>query len=180
MGSSSFRWTPRGSRSRSARRSWGGIDDDRREVPYDYLIVAGGSRHAYYGHPDWEEYAPGLKSIDDALEIRRRLLLAFERAEKTADPHERAAYLTFVIVGGGPTGVELAGMIPMIARHSLPNEFRNIDTRAARILLVEGGPSRRIVPNGRQVHLECESAGGAKPEIDSLQTVVAGEEPTAA
>jgi len=121
------------------------IDDERREIPYDYLIIAGGSRHAYFGHPDWEEHAPGLKSIEDALEIRRRLLTAFERAEKALDPRERAAYLTFVIVGGGPTGVELAGMIPMIARHSLPKEFRNIDTRAARIILIEGGP--RVLPS---------------------------------
>jgi NADH:quinone reductase (non-electrogenic) len=120
------------------------IDDERREIPYDYLIIAGGSRHAYFGHPEWEEYAPGLKSIDDALEIRRRLLLAFERAEKAENPREQTAYLTFVIVGGGPTGVELAGMLPMIARHSLPKEFRNIDTRTARILLVEGGP--RVLP----------------------------------
>ena len=120
------------------------IDDERREIPYDYLIAAGGSRHAYFGHPEWEEYAPGLKSIDDALEIRRRLLLAFERAEKAEDPRARTAYLTFVIVGGGPTGVELAGMLPMISRHSLPKEFRNIDTRTARIILVEGGP--RVLP----------------------------------
>jgi NADH dehydrogenase len=120
------------------------IDDERREVPYDFLVVAGGSRHAYFGHPEWEEYAPGLKSIEDALEIRRRLLLAFERAEKSLDPKERTANLTFVIVGGGPTGVELAGMLPMIARHSLPREFRNIDTRDARIILVEGGP--RLLP----------------------------------
>jgi NADH dehydrogenase len=120
------------------------IDADRREIAYDYLIVAGGSRHAYFGHPEWEEYAPGLKSIDDALEIRRRLLLAFERAELADDPRTRRAYLTFVVVGGGPTGVELAGMLPMISRHSLPKEFRNIDTRTARIILVEGGP--RVLP----------------------------------
>jgi NADH:ubiquinone reductase (H+-translocating) len=120
------------------------VDDERRAIAYDYLIVAGGSRHAYFGHPEWEEYAPGLKSIEDALEIRRRLLLAFERAEKTEDHRERTAYLTFVIVGGGPTGVELAGMLPMISRRSLPKEFRNIDTRTARIILVEGGP--RVLP----------------------------------
>lgn len=120
------------------------VDDDGREIPYDYLIVAAGSRHAYFGHPEWEEHAPGLKSIEDALEIRRRLLIAFERAEKATDPRERTAYLTFVVVGGGPTGVELAGMIPMIARHSLAKEFRNIDTSTARILLVEGGP--RVLP----------------------------------
>jgi len=120
------------------------IDEERREMSYDYLIVAAGSRHAYFGHPEWEEQAPGLKSIEDALEIRRRLLLAFERAEKVENPRERVAYLNFVIVGGGPTGVELAGMIPMIARHSLANEFRNVDTRSARIILVEGGP--RVLP----------------------------------
>ena len=150
------------------------IDDDRREVPYDYLIVAGGSRHAYFGHPEWEEYAPGLKSIDDALEIRRRLLLAFERAEKSTDPRERAAYLTFVIVGGGPTGVELAGMIPMIARRSLPKEFRNIDTRAARILLVEGGP--RVLPTfpenlAARAHRDLEELG-VQVRTNSLVTAV--------
>src|SRR3712207_2384461 len=121
------------------------IDDERREIPYDYLVVAGGARHAYFGHPEWEHYAPGLKSIDDALEIRNRLLSAFERAEKMDDPRERAAQLTFVIVGGGPTGVELAGMLPMIARRSLPKEFRNIDPRTARIILVGGGP--RVLPS---------------------------------
>jgi NADH dehydrogenase len=120
------------------------IDDERREIPYDYLIVAAGSRHAYFGHPEWEEYAPGLKSIEDALEVRRRLLVAFERAEKAEDARERTAYLTFVIVGGGPTGVELAGMLPIITRHSLPKDFRNIDTRTARIILVEGGA--RVLP----------------------------------
>jgi NADH dehydrogenase len=121
------------------------VDDERREIPYDYLVVAGGARHAYFGHPEWEEFAPGLKSIDDALEIRNRLLLAFERAEKAQNPREQTAHLTFVIVGGGPTGVELAGMLPMIARYSLPKEFRNVDTRAARIILVEGGP--RVLPS---------------------------------
>ena len=120
------------------------VDDERREISYDYLVVAGGSRHAYFGHPEWETYAPGLKSIDDALEIRNRVLGAFERAEKSTDPRERTAELTFVIVGGGPTGVELAGMLPMIARHSLRNEFRHIDTQTARIILVEGGP--RVLP----------------------------------
>jgi NADH:ubiquinone reductase (H+-translocating) len=120
------------------------VDDERRAIPYDYLVVGAGARHAYFGHPEWEEYAPGLKSIDDALEIRRRLLLAFERAEKATDARERTAHLTFVIVGGGPTGVELAGMLPMISRHSLPKDFRNIDTRTARIILVEGGP--RVLP----------------------------------
>jgi NADH dehydrogenase len=138
------------------------IDDQRREVPYDYLIVAAGARHAYFGHPEWEDYAPGLKSIDDALQIRNRLLTAFERAEKTEDSRERTALLTFVIVGGGPTGVELAGMLPMIARYSLPKDFRNIDTRSARILLVEGGP--RVLPTFPQnlatrAHRDLEELG---------------------
>ena len=111
---------------------------------YDFLIVAAGARHSYFGHDDWERWAPGLKSIDDATELRRRWLMAFERAERTHDPAERAANLTFVIVGGGPTGVELAGMLPTIARIALPPDFRHIDTSTARIILVEGGP--RLLP----------------------------------
>ena len=97
-----------------------------------------GARHSYFGHTDWEERAPGLKSIEDAIELRRRWLLAFERAERTNDPAERAANLTFVIVGGGPTGVELAGMLPTIARFALPEDFRRIDTRRP-----EDHPARR-------------------------------------
>ncbi|OYV74426.1 MAG: FAD-dependent oxidoreductase [Gemmatimonadetes bacterium 21-71-4] len=129
------------------------IDVDRREasadggaltIPYDYLILAAGARHSYFGHPEWETVAPGLKSIDDAIRIRQRVLLAFERAEKTYDETERRRELTFVIVGGGPTGVELAGMLPTIARHALPEDFRRIDTRRARVLLLEGGP--RLLP----------------------------------
>jgi NADH dehydrogenase len=120
------------------------LDDDVGPVPYDYLIVATGARHAYFGHEEWEPLAPGLKSIEDALEIRRRFLLAFERAERTDDAAEREALMTFVIVGGGPTGVELAGMIAEIARRALPRDFRRIDTRRARIILVEGGP--RVLP----------------------------------
>jgi NADH dehydrogenase len=112
-------------------------------LDYDYLIVAAGSRHSYFGRDDWEPLAPGLKSIDDALEIRRRLLLAFEHAEQAPADHQRE-WLTFVIVGGGPTGVELAGMIPMLSRHALPSEYRHVDTRTARVLLLEGGP--RILP----------------------------------
>lgn len=111
---------------------------------YDFLIVAAGARHSYFGRDDWERWAPGLKSIDDATELRRRWLMAFERAERTHDPAERAANLTFVIVGGGPTGVELAGMLPTIARIALPPDFRHIDTSTARIILVEGGP--RLLP----------------------------------
>lgn len=118
--------------------------DDGTEIPYDYLIVAGGSRHSYFAHPEWEPMAPGLKSLDDALEIRRRFLSAFEQAERTNDRAERAAYLTFVIVGGGPTGVELAGMVPTIAQKTLRPDFRRIDAGEARVLLLEGGP--RILP----------------------------------
>lgn len=109
------------------------------ELAYDYLVVAGGARHAYFGHTEWEQDAPGLKSLDDALEIRSRFLLAFERAEATANALERRALMTFVVVGGGPTGVELAGMLPLIARRALQSEFRRIDTRESRIILLEGG-----------------------------------------
>ncbi len=121
------------------------IDDELRELPYDYLIVAPGSRHSYFGHDEWEPYAPGLKAVEDASEIRRRFLLAYEIAEKTEDPKARDEYLTFVIVGGGPTGVELAGAIPFIAKKALASEFRRVDTRRTRVVLVEAGP--RILPS---------------------------------
>ena len=117
---------------------------DGSTVGYDYLIVATGSRHSYFGRDDWEPLAPGLKSIEDALEIRRRFLLAFERAEQAASAEEQAEWLTFVLVGGGPTGVELAGMVPTVAKFGLPDEFRHVDTRTARVILLEGGP--RILP----------------------------------
>jgi NADH dehydrogenase len=120
------------------------IDEELRELPYDYLIVATGSRHAYFGHDEWEPYAPGLKAIEDASEIRRRFLLAFENAEKTTDEKERDEYLTFVIVGGGPTGVELAGAFPYIAMKALAPDFRTVDTRRTRVVLVEAGA--RILP----------------------------------
>jgi NADH dehydrogenase len=110
------------------------------EHAYDYLIVAAGARHAYFDHPEWESLAPGLKSIDDAIELRRRILTAFERAEATDDPDERTAWLTFIVVGGGPTGTELAGMLPTIARHALRRDFRRIDPSSTRVILVEGGP----------------------------------------
>ena len=116
------------------------VTEERREIPYDYLIVAAGARHSYFNHPEWEATAPGLKSIDDAIRLRQRILSAFERAEMTSDPAERAAWLTFVIVGGGPTGVELAGMLPTIATHSLPRDFRNIAHEKVRVVLLEGGP----------------------------------------
>lgn len=126
------------------------IDIDRRtkevilrngmRIPYDTLIVATGARHAYFGHDDWEADAPGLKTLEDATTIRRRMLLAFERAELTPSKHERDALLTFAIIGAGPTGVELAGIIAELAHRILPGEFRHIDTRRARILLVKGRP----------------------------------------
>ena len=121
------------------------IDVPDREIEYDYLIVASGSHHAYFGHDDWEPFAPGLKTVEDATEIRRRFLLAFERAEKSVDAEEREAYLTFVIVGAGPTGTELSGALPMIAHKALYPDFRNIDTRKTRVILLEGGP--RILPS---------------------------------
>jgi len=114
------------------------------EIAYDYLIVASGATHAYFGHPDWERLAPGLKTIEDALEIRRRVLLAFELAERRAAVGAGESALNFVVVGGGPTGVELAGMLAEIARHVLEHEFRVIHPRRARILLLEGGP--RVLP----------------------------------
>ena len=120
------------------------VDDERREIPWDYLVLAAGARHSYFGHDAWEQVAPGLKSVDDALHIRNRFLLAFERAEKTTDDAERRALQTFVIVGGGPTGVELAGMLPTIATRTMKHEFRTIDPAQTRVILVEGGP--RILP----------------------------------
>lgn len=107
---------------------------------YDYLLLASGATHAYFGHDEWSADAPGLKTLDDALAIRRRLLLAFERAEACEDPAEREAWLSFAIVGGGPTGVELAGTLAEIARHTLRREFRNIDPSHAKVRLIEAGP----------------------------------------
>ena len=116
----------------------------RHELPYDYLIVATGARHSYFGHDEWEAAAPGLKSLEDALVVRNHFLAAFERAERTDDPARRRVEQTIVIVGGGPTGVELAGIIPSIAREALYRDFRRIDTRETRVVLVEGGP--RLLP----------------------------------
>lgn len=109
-------------------------------LDYDHLLLASGATHAYFGHDDWAPHAPGLKTLDDALEIRRRILTAFERAEAEGDAERRAAWLTFAIVGGGPTGVELAGTLAEIARHTLHGEFRRADPRNARVLLLEAGP----------------------------------------
>ena len=110
------------------------------EVPYDFLVLAAGARHSYFGKDEWEKLAPGLKSLDDALEIRRRMLMAFEVAEKTADDAERRAALAFVIVGGGPTGVEMAGAIAEIARMTLRKDFRHIDPSQARVVLLDAAP----------------------------------------
>jgi len=128
-----------------------GFDLDRRlvktgeqDLPYDYLIVAAGATHAYFGHDEWEPYAPGLKTIEDALEIRRRVLLAFELAERQAVSGVSTGPLNFVVVGAGPTGVELAGTLAEISRHVLAHEFRSIDPSRAHILLLEGGP--RVLP----------------------------------
>ena len=125
-----------------------GIEVDRKKVTlrdsssyqYDYLIVATGARHSYFGHPEWEVLAPGLKSIEDAEEIRRRILVAFERAEREPDPVKRQGLLTFVVVGGGPTGVEVAGALAEIRNYALRRDFRHIDPREASVVLLEGGP----------------------------------------
>ncbi|WOS41494.1 NAD(P)/FAD-dependent oxidoreductase [Xanthomonas rydalmerensis] len=113
---------------------------DGQALDYDYALVATGATHAYFGHDDWAAHAPGLKTLDDALQLRRHLLLAFERAEAETDPAARAAWLSFAIVGGGPTGVELAGTLAEIARHTLKHEFRRIDPAEARVRLIEAGP----------------------------------------
>ncbi|WP_406695013.1 NAD(P)/FAD-dependent oxidoreductase [Singulisphaera sp. Ch08] len=114
-------------------------------IPFDYLIVATGATHSYFGHDEWAPFAPGLKTIDDALEIRRRVLFAFEAAERELDPTRRHAWLTFVIVGAGPTGVELAGALSEIAHHALARDFRHIDPTQARVILLEGSP--RVLPS---------------------------------
>lgn len=117
-------------------------------ISYETLVLATGARHAYFGHDEWEPFAPGLKTIEDATAIRRRLLTAFESAERSGDAAERAGLLTSVVVGGGPTGVELAGTIAELARETMRRDFRNIDTRDARVILVEAGS--RLLPGFRE------------------------------
>jgi NADH dehydrogenase len=125
-----------------------GVDTAAREVlldggdtlPYDTLVLATGARHAYFGHDEWEKFAPGLKTLEDATTVRRRLLIAFERAERESDPQLREALMTFVVIGAGPTGVELAGTIAELAKDTLAPDFRNIDTQKARVVLIEAGP----------------------------------------
>jgi NADH:quinone reductase (non-electrogenic) len=173
-----------------------GVDADRRkvqledgaELAYDTLVLATGARHAYFGHDEWEPYAPGLKTLEDATSIRRRILLAFEHAEREPDEARRNAWLTFVIVGGGATGVELAGAISELAHVTLPGEFRNIDTRRSRILLIEAGP--RILPTftsdlSAYAHAALERLGveihtGSPVSDCSAQGVVFGGQPLAA
>jgi NADH dehydrogenase len=173
-----------------------GIDTERRqllladgaELAYDTLVLATGARHAYFGHDEWEPYAPGLKTLEDATLIRRRILLAFEHAEREADEARRRAWLTFVIVGGGATGVELAGAIAELAHVTLPDEFRSIDTRKSRVLLIEAGP--RILPTftpdlSAYAHAALERLGveiqtGAPVSECSAQGVVFGGRPLAA
>jgi NADH dehydrogenase len=116
------------------------VVDGHERNRYDYLILSAGSRHAYFGHGEWEAIAPGLKTMEDALEMRRRFLMAFERAERSDNESEREALSTIVIVGGGPTGVELAGTASEIVRKALPRDFRRVDTTKSRIVLLEGGP----------------------------------------
>ncbi|MBZ6077393.1 NAD(P)/FAD-dependent oxidoreductase [Microvirga puerhi] len=116
------------------------VHTDPLAIPYDYLVLATGATHSYFGHDDWAGMAPGLKQIEDATRIRRRILIAFEKAELSPDPAERQRLLTFVIVGGGPTGVEMAGAVAEVARQTLPPEFRNVDLRQSRVILLEAGP----------------------------------------
>ena len=153
-----------------------GIDTERREVlmadggpiAYDSLVVATGARHSYFGHDDWAPFAPGLKSIDDATEIRRRILIAFEAAEREADPERRRSWMEFVIVGGGPTGVELAGALGEIANDTLRNDFRSIDPRDAKIILVEA--MDRILPG-----YPADRSASAKRQLERLGVTVRTE-----
>jgi NADH:ubiquinone reductase (H+-translocating) len=153
-----------------------GIDPERHEVlvadggpiAYDTLIVATGARHSYFGRDDWAPFAPGLKSIDDATEIRRRILIAFEAAEREADPERRRSWMEFVIVGGGPTGVELAGALGEIANDTLRNDFRSIDPRDAKIILVEA--MDRILPG-----YPADRSASAKRQLERLGVTVRTE-----
>ncbi|MGZ3720524.1 MAG: NAD(P)/FAD-dependent oxidoreductase [Bdellovibrionota bacterium] len=126
------------------------ISGDFGSLRYDYLLVATGSAHSYFGHEEWEEFAPGLKSLEQATEIRRRVLTAFELAERESDPEQQKAHLTFVIIGGGPTGVELAGALGEISRYTLEKDFRHIDPRRTRVVLIEAG--KRVLAT---FHPEC-------------------------
>lgn len=149
---------------------------DGRALGYDYLVLATGSSHSYFGHPEWAAHAPGLKTLEDALEIRRRFLLAFEQAEQAEDPDLRRELLTVVVVGGGPTGVELAGTLKEMSRLVLPKEFRRIHTERARVVLVEAGPA--VLPGfgeGLSGHaLESLAAIGVEVRLGQPVTAVDG------
>jgi NADH dehydrogenase len=152
------------------------LDDEVPDLEYDYLIAATGARHSYFGHGEWEAHAPGLKSLEDALAIRRRFLIAFELAEKTGDSEERQALLTFVLVGGGPTGVELAGVMQEIAR-AMRSDFRRTDTRQTRVILLEGGP--RVLPSfpeslSKRAHQDLLDLG-VEVRVNALVTRVESE-----
>jgi NADH:ubiquinone reductase (H+-translocating) len=131
------------------------------ELSYDYLLVATGAQHSYFGKNEWEEYAPGLKTVEQATEIRRRVLMAFEMAERETDPDKQKAHLTFVVIGGGPTGVELAGALGEISRHTLGKDFRRIDPRRTRVILIEAG--QRILAS-----FSPESAAHALRDLEKL------------
>ena len=135
--------------------------DDGDTLPYDTLVLATGARHAYFGHDEWEPFAPGLKTLEDATTLRRRILVAFERAERETDPARRAALLTFVIIGAGPTGVELAGTIAELAQDTLPPDFRNIDTQQGARGADRGRPARARRLSRRSLGLCAELAGEA-------------------
>ncbi|MCE3555971.1 NAD(P)/FAD-dependent oxidoreductase [Pseudonocardia sp. RS11V-5] len=153
------------------------------ELPYDYLVVAGGATHAYFGHPQWSRFAPGMKTIEDARMLRSHILGAYELAELATDDAERRAHLTFVVVGAGPTGVEITGQLAELARHVLPEDYRSIDTRRARIILLEAGPAvlgpfapklqqytrRRLEEMGVEVRLDT-----AATDMDAESIVVRG------
>ena len=146
-------------------------------VQYDALIVATGATHAYFGNDAWQAHAPGLKTLDDALAIRRRVLLAFERAERTGDPEEQRRLLTFVVIGGGPTGVEMAGALAEIARHALASEFRSIHPESARIVLLEGGATLLATfPDSLRVHaVEALRDLGVEVRLATLVTRIEAE-----
>lgn len=159
---------------------------DSGAIQYDYLVIATGATHSYFGRDEWAKHAPGLKHIADATAIRRRLLLSFERAELETDPERQCALLTFVVIGGGPTGVELAGAISEVARQTLKREFRNIDPRNARILLLEAGPrilgaypeelsayaARALAKKGVEVRVNCAVTACTEAGVETKQGAI--------
>ncbi|MGA8791495.1 NAD(P)/FAD-dependent oxidoreductase, partial [Candidatus Binatus sp.] len=149
------------------------LADNESEVAYDYLIVATGATHSYFGHDEWIEPAPGLKTLEDAVEIRRRVLVAYEAAEREVDASEVANWMTFVIIGAGPTGVEMAGALAEISRRVLERDFRKIDPGRARIILIEAGP--RVLPA-----MSPESSASARRQLERLGVEVITNSPVTA